>query len=462
MKTSKSAGDAPNMSLFQPSLFEQSTRVKIVLNEDHELVKLSHLVNWTMLITLAASIRASKVKKETGPEPQYRALLGALALMAMRKMTYREAEDMVAHYAPARYLCGLMDSDRTLDHVTIFEFMAMLGADGVEKANTMILGTAQKHKLLDSSELMSDTTAQEAMIPYPNEVGLMARFMRLVQKTVGRLGGKFAGIKATVKDAVAKVKGLVRNSHLFAKTKEQKTKVGKKLYHTVKKVHAEIADLLAEGYKLSSSAGQELTEVTKVMGQLMPQILHFFTTGFVASKKIIHLQMSDLYSIVRGKAGKRVEFGLKWGINRLGGGFLQGFLLAGGKHASDQRFCIEALKRHQAVFGAAPKVFGYDRGGYSQSNIKRATKMGVTHVGIAPQGKAPWAVSEKMAERIRRKRAQVEGGIGTIKAPIYGFNKPNARSTAAMARCGQRAILGFNMRKLVREWTAMQVAAVGG
>jgi len=43
----------------------------------------------------------------------------------------------------------------------------------------------------------------------------------------------------------------------------------------------------------------------------MPQILHFFTTGFVASKKIIHLQMSDLYSIVRGKAGKRVEFGLK-------------------------------------------------------------------------------------------------------------------------------------------------------
>jgi len=450
------------MSLFQPSLFEQSTQVKITLREDHELVTLSKLVNWTALIALAATIRDAKVKKASGREPQYRALLGALALMAIRKMTYREAEDLITHYAPARYLCDLMDSDKTLDHVTIFEFAVMLGADGVEKANQVILGIAKQHGLVDPTELMSDTTAQEAMIPYPNEVGLMARFMHLVQKTVGRLGGKFSGIKGTVKEAVAKVKGLVRNSHLFAKGKEQKAKVGKKLYHTVKKVHTEIADLIASGYKLSSKAGKELTEVTKVMGQLMPQILPFLKTGFVAKGKIIHLQMSDLYSIVRGKAGKKVEFGLKWGINRLGGGFLQGFLIGDGNHASDQKFCIEALERHQERFVQAPKVFGFDRGGYSEANIKLAQKIGVRDIGIAPLGKASWQINEKKQDYVKRERAQVEGCIGTIKAAIYGFNKPNARSTSAMANCGQRAILGFNMRKLVREWGSMKAAAAGG
>ena len=73
----------------------------------------------------------------------------------------------------------------------------------------------------------------------------------------------------------------------------------------------------------------------------------------------------------------------------------------------------------------------------------------------------PLPVSEMEALRksIVRERAQVEGGIGTIKSSRYGFNKPNAKSTAAMARCGQRAILGFNMRKLTREWSAMQSAA---
>jgi len=446
------------MSPFQPSLFEQSTRVEIILKEDHELVRLTQLVNWTALIALAATIRDSRVKKATGPAPHYRALLGALALMATRKMTYREAEDMVAHYAPARYLCDLMDSDWHMDHVTIFEFSKMLGSDGIELINTQILKTAQELGMLDPSMVMSDTTAQEAMIPYPTEVGLMARFMTLAQKSVGRLTGKFQDIKGKVKKGLAKVKGMVRNSHLFAKTKEQKGKIGRKIYHTVRKVHAEIAALLATGHKLSSSAGKELTEISGVMQTLLPQIRHFLTTGFVAAKKIIHLQMPDVYSIVRGKAGKRVEFGLKWGISRIGSGFVQGFLVGGGKNAADQRFCLESIKVHQACFGAAPEIFGYDRGGYSRSNIKKVTKMGVKHVGIAPKGKARWAVSDKMRDKIRRERARVEGSIGTIKSQRYGFNKPNAKSRAAMARCGQRAILGFNMRKMVREWMTMQLA----
>ena len=118
------------MSVFQRSLFEQSTRVKIVLKDDHELVTLTGLINWTELANIAMTIRDSK-KAVSGPQPRYRALLGAVALMATKKMTYREAEDLIAHYAPARYLCDLMDSDLHLDHVTIFDFTKMLGIGSV-------------------------------------------------------------------------------------------------------------------------------------------------------------------------------------------------------------------------------------------------------------------------------------------------------------------------------------------
>ena len=38
--------------------------------------------------------------------------------------------------------------------------------------------------------------------------------------------------------------------------------------------------------------------------------------------KIINLHIPELYSIVRGKVGKSVEFGLNWGITRLRGGYL--------------------------------------------------------------------------------------------------------------------------------------------
>lgn len=304
-----------------------------------------------------------------------------------------------------------MDPDVGLDHVTIFDFTKMLGDVGIAQINHSILSKAQILGIMNPSQLMSDTTAQEAKIPYPTETGLMMRFGQLVQKSVSGLGGKFRDIKDNVKEKVQEIKELVRNSHLFAKGKEQKGKVGRKIYHTVKELHASLAEILATGSKLTS------------------------------------------------KGGKKVEFGLKWGISRLGGGFLQGFLLAGGQHAADQKFCLEALNQHQKIFGKAPTTFGFDRGGYSASNIKKAKKLGVINVGIAPTGKTPWVVSETLRKSIVRERAQVEGGIGTIKSSRYGFNKPNAKSTAAMARCGQRAILGFNMRKLTREWSSMQSAA---
>lgn len=446
------------MSVFQPSLFEQSTTVNISLNESHELVRLTKLLNWTELTTLAMNIRGSK-RLPSGPQPRYRPLLGAVALMATKKMTYREAEDHVANYAPARYLCDLMESDWNLDHVSIFEFTKMLGSDGLSRINDTILKRAQEVGILDSSILMSDTTAQEAMIPYPTEVGLMSRFTQLSQKLVNKLGGKFQAVKSVIKESAKKVKGLVRNSHLFAKGKEQKSKVGRKIYHTVKKIQQELADLLASGHRVSSKSGLELERLVNVMDQLLPQIWHFFKTGFVANKKIIHLQMSDLYAIVRGKAGKTVEFGRKWGINRIGGGFLQGFLMGDGEHASDKVFCLEAIKQHQRLFQKSPRKFGFDRGGYSASNIKSAKKMGVKHVGIAPTGKNPWSVSATKQKEIVRERAHVEAGIGTIKSSRYGFNKPNAKSTAAMDRCGQRAILGFNMRKLTRELQKLQSVA---
>ncbi len=422
----------------------------IRIKENHELLQLTKMISWPELIEAAQGIRASKVKALVGPEPHYRELLGAIALMSVRQITYRQAEDLIAHYAPARYLCNLMDSTWNPDHITIFEFTQMMGPEGMDIFNKTFLSKAEKIGILDPTRLMSDTTAQEAMIPYPNEVGLMKRFTDLTVGALKKVGGKFSNIKNKAKEIAAKVKGLVRRSHLFAKTKEQKRKVGKKLYHTAKELHGMLKSVLSKSErKLHGKASMEIERLSKLMETLFPQILFFLETGFVASKKIIHLQMDELYAIVRGKAGKSVEFGLKWGINRIDG-FVLGFLINNGINASDQKFCIQSIKEHVALFDKAPKTFGFDRGGYSKANIKKAKKLGVKHVGIAPNGKAKWSVSEKMSEVIRRERAQVEGIIGCLKSKKYGFNKPNVKSTMAMEMSGHRSCLGFNLCKALR------------
>ena len=121
---------------------------------------------------------------------------------------------------------------------------------------------------------------------------------------------------------------------------------------------------------------------------------------------------------------------------------------------------MEGVDQHIGVFGEAPEVYGYDRGGYSRANIKRLKKKGIKQVGVAPKGKDDWSVGKTLKEKIKRERAQVEGSIGSIKSKRYGFNKPNAKSTEAMHRCGHRSILGFNLMKLTREVGKIQMAAI--
>lgn len=427
----------------------------ITIRDQHELILLADMIPWPDLIETAINIRLSQVKADSGPQPHFRELLGAVALMSVRNITFRETEDLIAHYAPARYLCGLMDSSWQPDHITIFDFTQMLGPDGMDMINKVILLNAKDLGLLDPTRLMSDTTAQEAMIPYPNEVGLMKRFSDLVGKNLKQVGGKFSKIKTKVKEIVSRVKGLARSSHLFAKTKEAKKKIGKKLYHSSKELQELLKGCLATGYGGRTKAALELKRLSSVMDRLLPQILYFMETGFVAAKKIIHLQLPELYSIVRGKAGKSVEFGLKWGINRVDG-FVLGFMIGNCAHASDQKFCIQAINEHIELFGQAPKTFGFDRGGYSQANIKKARKLGVKHVGIAPTGKTPWAVSDRQRDLIQRERAQVEASIGTAKSKKYRFNKPDAKRTRSMQTYGHRALLGMNLMKTIRELGALQ------
>ena len=167
----------------------------IIIKDTHELLLLTDIVPWPDLIDTAVNVRASRVKGFSGPPPHYRELLGAVALMSVRSITYRQAEDLIAHYAPARYLCNLMDSTWQPDHITIFEFTQMLGPEGMDAINKQILLHAKTIGILDSSSLMSDTTAQEALIPYPNEVGLMKRFTDLVARNLKKVGGKFSEVK---------------------------------------------------------------------------------------------------------------------------------------------------------------------------------------------------------------------------------------------------------------------------
>jgi IS5 family transposase len=225
----------------------------------------------------------------------------------------------------------------------------------------------------------------------------------------------------------------------------------------IEKVQGELRRALEQGAATKARlrrhgkvAWAKVQHLQQTMAKLVPQIRYWLKTGYVAANKIINLQIPELYAIVRGKVGKAVEFGLSWGITRLKGGFLLATLASDKQELHDSRFAVRAVEDHIAMFGKPPRAYAYDRGSWSEANVAQLRTLGVKEIGLAPRGRSKWQVCGQTRETLISERAQVEGGIGTIKCGKYGFNKPSARSAGAMGACGQRAVLGFNLNKLVR------------
>jgi len=456
---SKSHGGANR----QREFFARSTRPTIPVDPSHRLAVLERTIDWTELEERAQLIRSMKLKNGAGSPPHLRALNGAMVLGAGRTMSYREAEDQIRHYAPARLLCGLTETGWSPDHRTIHDYATLMGPEGMQLFNEYAVEVAVEKKLADPSVLVADTTAQEAAIPHPNEMGLMASFLSTVGAASEKAGRALNQFASKVDDRLKAAKRKVREYRLFSQkktaeaTKQAKDKIVGEMASLVEGVNAELGKALQAAateaeklHKYGRVAQAKLVSLHETMETLLPQIRYWLRSGKVAADKIINLHIPELYSIVRGKAGKAVEFGLKWGIRRIKGGFVLLTMAYDRLDLLDSDFAVSAVDEHIALFDKPPKSYGYDRGGWSEENARAIQQRGVREVGLAPRGQAKWRVSGTAKERLVNERAQVEGCIGAIKNPRYGFNRPRARSVEMMGFCGHRAAFGFNLNKIVR------------
>ena len=442
----------------QADLFPRSKRTTIEIAPNHRLVQITEEIDWTELEELVQAIRLSKLKNAAGRPPHLRALIGALVLRAMRYRTFRDLEDLIRYYAPARLLCGLTETDWSPDANTIQDFEQLLGEEGVKLINEHVVAWAVEKKLADPTVVVADTTAQEAAIPYPNEMNMMATFVSAIAAASKNVGAALQGFVKRAGSLFQTAKKKLREFRLFAKdkTKAARAKLTSAMANIVEQVQDGLEVALDEASrqklrltKHRKRAWAKLRRLQETMTRLLPQIRYWLKTGWVAANKVVSLHIPEIYSIVRGKVGKNVEFGLKWGMTRLRGGFVLATLGKEKNELVDSDFALRAAKDAKALFGKAPKSYAYDRAGWSEDNVAELKQLGVREVGLAPRGKATWQVAGKVKAKLVSERAQVEGCIGSVKSRKYGFNKPAAKSAAGMGVCGQRSVLGFNLNKLM-------------
>ncbi len=435
-------------------------KVVMVVSHDHPLLRLKEALPWEAIerVMVTAWRQAGKnVDKGPGRPWPVALYVPLVVLMILKRYDSREMEAYLAENAVARVFVGQQASRqmRLRDHANIARALAALGQAGAEQLNQLIILEATRLGFADQSVLSADTTAQELMIGYPHEAGIVKGIAQRCLRALSHL--KKRGV-AAVDSAISSGKRVlktVKHYHLFAKEKSEKTEVLEQLVQQSEQMIECSSRLVEEighsSEQLIKSAAKKLSDMKEVSEKLLPQIRYWLETGRVAAGKILHPDITQAKALVRNKAGKKVEFGLRYLINRLAGGYVFGKLLE--KLESETKMPLESLKSYREIFGpcAAPELLIYDRGGFAATTIKELKKQGVAQLGIQPKGQAAYLVAEEVQKTVMSERGKTEGIIGTLKSDKYGFNKPKQRTWEPLQAAGQHSMLSLNLNKLMRD-----------
>jgi hypothetical protein len=113
------------------------------------MVVLTDTVDWTEREARAGQIGVKKLKNAAGRPPRLRATLAALTLMALRSRPTARWRT-IRHHTPARYPCGLTETDGTPDFTTVHDLAQLLGEEGVKLIDESVVEQAAALGLADT------------------------------------------------------------------------------------------------------------------------------------------------------------------------------------------------------------------------------------------------------------------------------------------------------------------------
>src|SRR6516165_9737809 len=122
--------------------------------------------------------------------------------------------------------------------------------------------------------------------------------------------------------------------------------------------------------------------------------------------------------IMRGKVRTPVEFGHKVFLAESAQGLITQYEVLNG-NPSDENHVEPSLSRHEATFGSAPRLYGSDRGFFSEKNLAACARNGVEVVCIPQRGGKKTAEREdyeksREFKKGQRFRAGIEGRISVL------------------------------------------------
>ncbi len=165
---------------FQEAFSEEWQRIHVP--DAHELAILRCMIPWQALIE-AVSPYYSPNKGKVGNS--LRIMIALLLVQRLYQLSDRDVVKRVQDSPYIQYFCNVPDSQRkTFVSPTspLTRFRQRLGVEGIAKLEAEVFGQLKRANLIDRDDCLMDSTVLPANILYPNDVLLLWKALKKMQR----------------------------------------------------------------------------------------------------------------------------------------------------------------------------------------------------------------------------------------------------------------------------------------
>ena len=390
-------------------------------------------------------------------QSQRRGRLGTPAAVVLRMLilkhlsdwSFDECEREVRGSLVYRAFCRI-DGERVPDAKTLIRLAQLLDGPVLKDVLARLVRLARERRVVRGRRLRVDTTVVETNIHYPTDATLLADGVRVLTRTLRRLGERVRERTRSVGRRVFEIAQRSRTAgpRASAAVRERSKARMKALYQGLLGItravvrQAESAVTRLGGQRDATPLAATIQRVRQVMAQTRARVLRGDTHY---PDKLVSLFEPHTEIIRKGKLAKPTEFGRRVKIQEAEAQFITDYELCA-RRAPEQALWAPALDRHIALFGRAPDLAVADGGFASRANERAAHDRGVRHVVL------PRRTHEPRSRRTRaalRWRTGSEGRISALKRR-HGLRRCRYRGESGMERWIGFGIIANNLLVLGR------------
>ena len=350
-------------------------------------------------------------------------LLRALIVMFLEGQSYRDAVILIENSEFLHHFVRL-GIKPAMDFTFLNRAFSSLSATTMEKMNAILTGYAISEEMISSEKQRMDTTVYETNIHYPNDSSLLWDSFRTLARLVSMIQNELPTLDLQHRFHIDKVKKLATFIARNASSKRKKTqREVKRQYATLIKRVRWIHGVGQQVCKKAFAAGytvSELSHYLPLVAQIVEQAHRRIIQGekVPSDEKLYSLFEEHTELIVRGKAGKPIEFGHKILVAQTGEKYIHHYNVMK-KRIEDKELLLPAIEAHKEMFGEYPHMLSTDKGFYESMEQLHSLEKIIPVVSISKKGRRTQAEYERETTEEfidgQRFRAGSEGSISVLK-----------------------------------------------